>query len=163
MGWSRQEGENIGTFRLYQIGEPVSNLNVKIKCEGEASEGLDYRSLDLGNIQKINKYKEIHIRPISDGLKEGTEKVTIRILESDDYEIADEYSMASFDILDEAYPDIEFQFPASVNEEAKESAEVKIVPPGISEEEIVLTYSVQGVLAEVGEDNLSSLLSQRPY
>jgi ADP-ribosylglycohydrolase len=120
-----KEGQNIGTFRLYQIGEPVSNLKVKIKCEGTASEGLDYRSLGLGNVQEINKYNEIHIRPISDGLVEGTEEVTIRILESDEYEIVKEYGQTSFDILDDAYPDIEFQMPASINEEAYESAEVE--------------------------------------
>jgi len=149
-----KEGQNIGTFRLYQIGEPVSNLKVKIKCEGTASEGLDYRSLGLGNVQEINKYNEIHIRPISDGLVEGTEEVTIRILESDEYEIVKEYSQASFNILDDAFPDIEFQMPASINEEANESAEVKVILSDTFDEVIELTYSVQGVLATEGEDYL---------
>jgi len=150
-----KEGENIGTFRLYQIGEPVSNLKVKIKCEGTASEGLDYRSLGLGNVQEINKYNEIHIRPISDGLVEGTEEVTIRILESDEYEIVKEYSQASFDILDDAFPDIEFQMPASINEEAKKSAEVKVILSETFDEDIELSYSVQGVLATDEEDYLN--------
>ena len=147
-----KEGRNIGTFRLYQIGEPLPNLKVKIKCEGTASEGLDYRSLGLGNIQEINRYNEIHIRPISDGLVEGTEEVTIRILESEEYEIVEEYRQASFDILDDAFPDIEFQMPGSVNEEADESAEVKVILSDASTEDIELTYSVQGVLAEDGQD-----------
>jgi len=149
-----KEGQNIGTFRLYQIGEPVSNLKVKIKCEGTASEGLDYRSLGLGNVQEIKKYNEIHIRPISDGLVEGTEEVTIRILKSEEYEIVEKYSQASFDILDDAFPDIEFQMPASINEEADESAEVKVILSETFDEDIELSYSVQGVLATEGEDFL---------
>ena len=149
-----KEGENIGTFRLYQIGEPVSNLKVKIKCEGTASEGLDYRSLGLGNVQQISKYNEIHIRPISDGLVEGTEEVTIRILESDEYEIVKEYSQASFNILDDAFPDIEFQMPASIHEEVNESAEVKVILSDTFDEDVELSYSVQGVLATDGEDYL---------
>ncbi|NOR74647.1 MAG: hypothetical protein GQ525_05765 [Draconibacterium sp.] len=147
-----KEGQNVGTFRLYQIGEPVSNLKVKIKCEGTASEGLDYRSLGLGNVQRINKYKEIHIRPISDGLQEGTENVKIRILESDEYEIVKEYSQASLNIFDDAYPDIEFKLPASLNNEANESAEVKVILSNTFNEDIELSYTVQGVLATKGED-----------
>jgi ADP-ribosylglycohydrolase len=147
-----KEGQNIGTFRLYQIGEPVSNLKVKIKCEGTASEGLDYRSLGLGNIQEINRYKEIHIRPISDGLIEGTEVVTIRILKSDKYDIVKEYNQASFNILDDAFPDIEFEMPASIIEEANESAQIKVILSDTFDEEIKLSYSVQGVLATEGED-----------
>lgn len=149
-----KEGENIGTFRLYQIGEPVPNLRVELKCEGTANEGLDYRSLGIGIVREINKYSQIHIRPISDGLIEGTEKVTIRILESDDYEIVKEYSQASFNILDDAFPDIEFQMPASINKEAIESAEVKVILSETFDEDIELSYSVQGVLATDGEDYL---------
>jgi len=149
-----KEGENIGTFRLYQIGEPVPNLRVKIKCEGTASEGLDYRSLGLGIVKEINKYKEIHIRPISDGLVEGTEEVMIRILESDEYEIVKEYSQASFNILDDAFPDIEFQMPASIYEESNETVKVNVILSEAFDEDIELSYSVQGVLATDGEDYL---------
>ena len=149
-----KEGQNIGTFRLYQIGERASNLKVNIKCEGTAREGLDYRSLGLGNVQDINRYSEIHIRPISDGLVEGTEEVTIRILESDEYEIVQEYSQASFDIADDAFPDIEFEMPASINEEADSIAEVKVILSETFNEDVELSYSVQGVLATEGEDYL---------
>jgi ADP-ribosylglycohydrolase len=147
-----KEGQNVGTFRLYQIGDPVPDLKVKIKCEGTASEGLDYRSLGLGIIQKINKYKEIHIRPISDGLLEGTEQVSIRILESEEYDIVPEYSQASFPIFDDAYPDIEFEKPASINTEKNESAKVKVILSDTFSEDVELSYSVQGVLAEEGKD-----------
>jgi ADP-ribosylglycohydrolase len=147
-----KEGQNIGTFRLYQIGEPTSNLKVKIKCEGTAREGLDYRSLGLGNVQEITRYKEINIRPISDGLLEGTESVSIRILESDTYEIVDEYREASFSIFDDAFPDIEFQMPASINTEGNESAKVKVILSNSFNADIELVYTVQGVLATAGED-----------
>lgn len=147
-----KEGQNVGTFRLYQLGEVTPGLKVTVKCEGTAGEGLDYRSLGLGTVQEINRYKDIHIRPIDDGLTEGTEEVSIRIVESEDYEIDKQYIQASFDILDSAFPDIEFEMPASLNEEATESAEVKIKLSRPYEKAIELDYSVQGVLAEEGDD-----------
>jgi len=148
-----KEGQNIGTFRLYQLGDdPSPGLKVKIKCEGTASEGLDYRSLGLGIERKIDRYKDIHIRPIDDGLIEGTEEVSIRIIESDDYEIDVQHSKASFDILDSTFPDIEFEMPASIHKEAIESAAVNIMLSQSYEEAIELEYSLQGVLAEEGDD-----------
>ena len=84
------------------ITNPVNFGTHPIKCEGTVGEGLDYRSLGLGIVQKVNRYKDIHIRPIDDGLAEGTEKVTIRIIESDEYVIDPQYVQATFDILDGA-------------------------------------------------------------
>ena len=125
---------------------------MKIKCEGTAGEGLDYRSLGLGIVQKIDRFKDIEIKPIDDGLTEGTEQVTIRIIESDEYEIDPQYVQATFDILDGAFPDVEFVMPASVDEEATASGEVKIKLSRPFEEAVELEYDVQGVLAEVGID-----------
>ena len=149
-----KEGQNVGTFRVYQLGEPVPGLKVKLKCEGSAGEGLDYRSLGLGNIQKVDKYNEIHIRPIDDGLLEGTEEARIRILESEDYVIDEQYSQASIQILDAAFPDVEFEMPSSINVESNESVEVKVMLSNTFPEAIDLRYTVQGVLAEEGEDFL---------
>ncbi|MCK5703303.1 MAG: hypothetical protein KAI29_19220, partial [Cyclobacteriaceae bacterium] len=41
-----QEGQSLGEIRVYQLGEPVPGLKVKIKYEGTASEGIDYRCYD---------------------------------------------------------------------------------------------------------------------
>ena len=149
-----KEGQNVGTFRVYQLGDPFPGLKVKLKCEGSAGEGLDYRSLGLGIIQEVDKYKEIHIRPIDDGLMEGTEEARIRILESEDYEIDEQYSQASIQIFDAAFPDIEFEKPSSVNNESNESVEVKVILSTTFPEAIDLRYTVQGVGADEGEDFL---------
>ena len=77
-----KEGQNLGEIRVYQLGEPVSGLIVKIKYEGTASEGIDYRCYE--NVLKVDKYQKIVVRPILDGIVEGPEDVTIRILRSDD-------------------------------------------------------------------------------
>lgn len=147
-----KEGQNVGTFRVYQLGEPVPGLKVKLNCEGSAGEGLDYRSLGLGIIQEVDSYKEIHIRPIDDGLLEGTEEARIRILESEAYEIDERYGQASIQIFDAAFPDIEFAHPSSANKESNKATEVKVQLSEPFTKDIELTYTVQGVLAKEGED-----------
>lgn len=145
-----KEGQAVGDIRIYQLGEPVPGLDVKIKCEGKAREGIDYRA--LGNSMKVDKFTRMIIRPILDGLVEGPEDLIIRILESDDYEIDERHSEVSLTIFDGDLPDIEFVRPSSVNDEAIEEAEVKIRLSGAYEKDIELYYSVQGVLAEEGDD-----------
>ena len=145
-----KEGHDPAEIRIYQLGEPVSGLNVKIKCQGTAREGIDYRALD--NSMVVNKFNRIIIRPVSDGIVEGSEEVTVRILESDDYEIDEQKSNASVTIFDGDIPDIEFEKPSSVNEEANEAAEVKIKLSDASDKDIELEYNIQGVLALEGKD-----------
>ncbi len=41
---SAKEGRDVGSIRVYQLGEPVSGLKVKVKYQGTASDGFDYRS-----------------------------------------------------------------------------------------------------------------------
>lgn len=147
---SAKEGRDVGSIRVYQLGEPVSGLKVKVKYQGTASDGFDYRSNN--NEFTVDKYKEIGIKPISDGLTEGNEEVIIRLVASDDYIIDKEHSEASLIILDNALPDIEFAMPGSINNEAKENAEIKLRLSEISKQEIKLSYTVQGILAEEGKD-----------
>jgi ADP-ribosylglycohydrolase len=144
------EGNNLGEIRIYQLGEPTPGLNVKIKCQGTAREGIDYEAFN--NSMKVDKYRSIIIHPISDGLVEGSEDVNIKLIKSDDYEIDKQHSEALVRIFDGDIPDIEFEMPSSVNEEANEEAEVKINLSGAYDKEIELVYSVQGVLAVEGED-----------
>ncbi len=145
-----KEGHDHGEIRIYQLGAPVASLNVKIKYEGTAREGIDYRALD--NSLKVKKYRNITIRAISDGLVEGDEDVIVRLMESDDYEIDKEHSEAAVIIFDGELPDIEFEKPSSVNQEANEKAEVKIKLSRACDKEIELVFSVQGVLAVEGKD-----------
>jgi ADP-ribosylglycohydrolase len=145
-----KEGQDLGELRIYQLGEPVPGLNVKIKYEGTARDGFDYRCYD--NLLKVDKYHRIVVRPISDGFVEGPEDVTVRILESDDYKIDTEHSQASVTIFDGDIPDVEFEVPSSINEEANEEVEIKIKLSRISDKDIEIDYSVQGVLAVEGED-----------
>ena len=145
-----KEGHDHGEIRIYQLGEPTPGLIVKIKCQGTAREGIDYRAFN--NSLKVDKFRKIIIRPISDGLVEGSEDVTVRLMKSDDYEIDEQHSEATVIIFDGELPDIEFEKPSSVNEEANEKAEVKIKLSRASDKEIELVYSVQGVLAVEGED-----------
>jgi len=145
-----KEGHDHGEIRIYQLGDPAGSLKVKIKYGGTAREGIDYRAFD--NSLMVKKSRNIVIRPISDGLVEGSEDVTVRLMKSDDYEIDEQHSEATVIIFDGELPDIEFEKPSSVNEEANEKAEVKIKLSRASDKEIELVYSVQGVLAVEGED-----------
>ncbi len=145
-----KEGQDRGEIRIYQLNEHTPGLNVKIKCQGKALEGLDYRA--FSNSYKINKSQKIIILPIHDGIVEGTEDVTVRLMESDDYEIDPQHSQAVVSIFDGDIPDIEFEMPSSINEEANENAEVKLKLSRTYDKDIQLTYSVQGVLAVEGED-----------
>jgi ADP-ribosylglycohydrolase len=145
-----KEGRDTGSIRVYQLGEPVPGIKIKIKFEGTASDGFDYRC--SSNEFEVDKYHVLEIKPISDGLEEGSEVVTIRLVPSDDYLIDQEHKVASLVILDDAVPDIEFEMPGSINKESSEKAEIKLILSKISDKEITLDYTVQGVLAEEGKD-----------
>ncbi|MCK5470389.1 MAG: ADP-ribosylglycohydrolase family protein [Cyclobacteriaceae bacterium] len=145
-----QEGQSLGEIRVYQLGEPVPGLKVKIKYEGTASEGIDYRCYD--NVLTVDKYQKVVVRPILDGIVEGPEDVTVRILESDDYEIDTEYGNASVTIFDGDLPDVEFEASSSIHEESIEKGEVKIRLSRTYDKDVEIDYTVQGVLAVEGED-----------
>ena len=145
-----KEGNDPGEIRIYQLGDPAGELMVHIECLGEAREGIDYRA--FSNVQKVGKYTRVFIRPISDGLVEGTEEVTVKILPGDDYTIDEGHSTVSVNIFDGDLPDVEFETPSSLNLEADVEAEVRVIASGTFEKDIELTYTVQGVLAVDGED-----------
>ena len=41
-----KEGHDHGEIRIYQLGKPTASLNVKIKYQGTAREGIDYRAFE---------------------------------------------------------------------------------------------------------------------
>ena len=145
-----KEGEDLGEIRVYQLGEPVPGLKVRVKYEGAARDGFDYRC--YSNVLKVDKFEKIVIRPILDGMVEGPEDVTVRILEDDAYEIDPEYSQASVIIQDGDIPDVEFEVPSSINDEALEEAKVEIKLSRAWDQDIEIDFTVQGVLAVDGED-----------
>ncbi|MCK5104545.1 MAG: hypothetical protein KAR17_17090, partial [Cyclobacteriaceae bacterium] len=134
-----QEGQSLGEIRVYQLGEPVPGLKVKIKYEGTASEGIDYRCYD--NVLTVDKYQKVVVRPILDGIVEGPEDVTVRILESDDYEIDTEYGNASVTIFDGDLPDVEFEASSSIHEESIEKGEVKIRLSRTYDKDVEIDYT----------------------
>jgi ADP-ribosylglycohydrolase len=145
-----KEGEDLGELRIYQLGDPVPGLKVKVSYEGTASDGYDYRCQP--NVFQVDKYKQIVVRPIHDSIVEGIEELRVRILEDDAYEIDPEHKQASVFIQDGDIPDVEFTASSSIYDEALEEAEVGVSLSRTWEEDIVIEYSVQGVLAEEGED-----------
>ncbi len=145
-----KEGASLGEIRVYQLGEPVPGLTVKISYEGTASDGFDYRCQP--NEFQVDKYKKITVRPILDGIIEGDEKVTVRILEDDAYEIDPDHRQASVIIQDGDIPDVEFETPSSIHAEANQEAEVEIKLSRVWDQDIEIDFTVQGVLAVEGED-----------
>jgi len=145
-----KEGEDLGEIRVYQLGEPVQGLKVKVSYEGAASDGFDYRC--YSNVLEVDKYRSFVVRPIHDGMVEGPEDVTVRILESDAYIIDPEYSKASVIIQDGDIPDVEFEVPSSIHKEAHEEVEVGIKLSWAFDKDVEVDFSVQGVLAVEGED-----------
>ncbi len=152
VAWDEKAKESSDPAEIWiiQVGEPTPNLTVKIKIEGTASEGLDYRCFE--NTWKMNKMVKFKIYPIDDGKVEGDETVTVSLLESSDYTIEDDHKSATITIQDNSLPDIEFAKPSSAGEEANENVEIKITLSKVYKEEVKLDYTVQGVIAEQGKD-----------
>ncbi len=146
-----KEGEDLGEIRIYQLGDdPVPGLQVKVRYEGTAKNGYDYRC--YSNELEVDRYRKIGVRPILDGIVEGPELVTVTILEDDAYEIDPEHTHASVVIQDGDLPDVDFAAPSSIYNEAKENAEVGVVLSRTWDEDIVIEYTTKGVLAREGED-----------
>lgn len=145
-----KESSNPAEIRIIQVGEPTPDLTVKIKIEGTASDGLDYRCFN--NTWKMNKMVKFKIHPIDDGKVEKDETVTVSLLESSDYTIEDNHKSATITIQDNSLPDIEFATPSSRGEEANENVEIKITLSKAYKEKVELDYTVQGVIAEQGKD-----------
>lgn len=145
-----KEGEDLGELRVYQLGEPVPGLKVKVGYAGTARNGFDYRCYT--DVLEINRYGKFVVRPILDGMVEGPEKVEMRILPDDAYTIDPEHASASVVIQDGDIPDVSFVTPSSVHDESVEKAEVGIILSRTWYEDIVIEYSAEGVLAKQGED-----------
>jgi len=145
-----REGANNGELRVYQLGDPVDGLKVKLSYEGTARDGFDYRC--YSNEVVVGKHRSIPIRPILDGIVEGEEVVILRILPDEAYDIDPEHARASLVIQDGDLPTVEFVTPSSVQSEAVEEALVDVRLSWPLEEDVLVGYSVQGVLAEEGED-----------
>ncbi len=147
-----KEGSDHAEVRIIQIGDPVPDLEVQIVTSGSATNGFDYRS--FGSTFRMGKMSKIKILPAQDPLLEGDETLVIRLLESPAYTIEPNHDSVVVTIQDEALPDIEFIAPCSVDDESKEKVELKILLSKAFGEEILLDYTVEGVLAKRGEDFL---------
>lgn len=145
-----KEASDPGEIWIVQLGEPTQDLTVKIKIEGTASDGIDYRC--FSDTWKMDKMERFKILPIDDGLEEGDETVTVSLVESPDYIIENIHKSATVTIQDNSLPDVEFAKPSSGGEEAKENADLKITLSKAYKEEVELDYTVQGVMAEQGKD-----------
>ncbi|MBT3382503.1 MAG: hypothetical protein HN778_14470 [Prolixibacteraceae bacterium] len=145
-----KENSDSGEFWIIQLDEPSPNLTVKIKIEGTASDGLDYRC--FSDTWKVNKRKTFKVLPINDGILEGDETVKITILESPDYDIEEIHKSATVTIQDNSLPDVEFLTPSSVGKEARSNVDIKVALSKAFIKEIELDYSVQGVVAEQNTD-----------
>lgn len=145
-----KESSDPAEIQIIQVGEYKRNLTVKIKIEGTASNGLDYRCFD--NTWTVNKNKRIRIYPIDDGMREGDETVVVSLVESPDYTIENIHKRVTVTIQDSSFPDVEFAAPSSTGEEANENVDIKITLSKVCKEDVKLDYTVQGVLAEQGKD-----------
>ena len=119
-----KEASDPGEIGIVQLGEHTPDLTVKIKIEGTASDGIDYRC--FSDTWKMNKMKRFKILPIDDGIEEGDETVTVSLLESPDYTIEHIHKSATVTIQDNSLPDVEFATPSSTGEEANENVDLKI-------------------------------------
>jgi ADP-ribosylglycohydrolase len=146
---TRESGDP-GEIQILQLGEPVHNLTVRIKIEGTASDGLDYRCFD--DTWKVDKMKNFKILPIDDGIAEGDETVIVSLLESPDYEIEEMHQTAIVTIQDASLPVAEFETPSSIGEEGEENVIIKVTLSKAYDKNVELDYSVQGVIAENGTD-----------
>ena len=74
-----RESSDSGEFRILQVGEPASSLTVKIKMEGTASDGLDYRCFkDTWKISKKNRNNDTEISPDSIGETTAATATTLK-------------------------------------------------------------------------------------
>jgi hypothetical protein len=152
LAWDEKakESSDPGEIRIIQLGEPVPALTVKIIIAGTASDGIDYRC--FSDTWKVDKMTGFKILPIDDGILEGDETVMISLAESPDYIIEEIHKSATITIQDGSLPDVEFAAPSSSGPEASENLTVKITLSKAFNQAVELDYSVQGVLAEQGDD-----------
>ena len=98
LAWDEKakESGDAGEIQIIQLGKPVPDLAVRIKIEGTASDGLDYRC--FSDTWKIDKLKSFKILPIDDNLLEGDETVKVSLVESPDYTIEELHKSAKVTI-----------------------------------------------------------------
>ena len=152
LAWDEKakESGDAGEIQIIQLGKPVPDLAVRIKIEGTASDGLDYRC--FSDTWKIDKLKSFKILPIDDNLLEGDETVKVSLVESPDYTIEELHKSAKVTIQDASLPDVQFENPSSTGKEVTENVELKIKLSKPSNKDVELDYTVQGVMAEYGID-----------
>lgn len=145
-----KEASDPGEIQIIQLGDPVPDLTVRIKTEGTASDGLDYRCFN--DTWKVNKIKSFKVLPVDDGILEGDETVKVSLVESPDYTIEKTHKSATVTIQDASLPDVDFETPSSTGLEASENVELNVILSKPFNKDVDLDYTVQGVIAENGTD-----------
>lgn len=145
-----KEGADYGEFWIVQLGEPKANLEVNLKIGGTATEGIDYRSFQ--DRWTVGKRTTIRVLPIDDEITEGDETVQITLIGSEAYLVEKEHSSAILTIQDNFLPDVEFAASSSGGNESVSIQNIKVVLSAPSEEDVLINYAVQGVVAKQGGD-----------
>ena len=84
---------NSGKFSFKRTGDTTDALNVKYTIEGSATNGTDYTKVaDTIAFAAGSDTSTIEIKPIYDGISEGTESVTLKLSDSDNYTIVGDKS-----------------------------------------------------------------------
>ena len=84
-----------GIFLVYSTSSLASNLNVYYRLSGAAQNGIDYSNLTgVVTLPALTGYAEIDVQPIRDNLVEGSETVTLTLLQTNSYLIASAESLS---------------------------------------------------------------------
>ena len=87
------EPDNDGSFTVARTGEPTEALTVTLAVSGTAEGGVDYEAIATTLTFPIGaRFVEIPVSVIDDALVEGTETVTLALVEDDSYDLSEESS-----------------------------------------------------------------------
>ncbi len=97
-----EQGTNTGAFTVTRSGSTSAALQISLSISGLAANGSDYETVaDTVTIPAGYASAAITITPLSDAITEGTEDVTVAVLEDEAYVLGDP-SSASLEITDTA-------------------------------------------------------------
>jgi Calx-beta domain/Domain of unknown function (DUF4114)/RTX calcium-binding nonapeptide repeat (4 copies) len=95
---------NSGKFSFKRTGSTTDALEVKYTIEGNATNGTDYTKVaDTITFEAGSDTSTIEINPIYDGISEGTESITLKLSDSDNYTVVGDKSETA-NITDSVLP-----------------------------------------------------------
>jgi hypothetical protein len=155
------EDGNTGTFTVFRTGSTDGELVVNYSVTGSATGGADYNAIQNSvTIPAGSSSANITITPISDDTAEGSEQVTLTLMDDQAYNLGDADTATVTITDDPALPEVSLSATDATAFEPGGTGTFTITRVGSTEQDLTVQVQIAGTAANgVDYDNLNTTVT----